>query len=222
MDTMKLLLGATVAVLLGALCWSFVGMKEGEKNTPADEIARLRKQVDELRLEQERIQMEKQLQQVRSQPAPTPAVTTTPSEMESMKAELAAKEAALKEIEEEKNKAERDATTYRDEAGLVGQRELEKSDNELRRARLIRDALLVGRVTEYAEDPAVGSFATIEILMPDNVQVGTIVAIRRNTGILGQLKVSDITPEGAIANPLPGFGQVKPQAGDELILPPQY
>jgi len=218
---MKLLLGATVAVLLGALCWSFVGMKEGERNTPADEIARLQKQVNELRIEQERIQVEKSLQQVRSA-QPVAPVASSSADVEAMKAEIAAKDAALKQIEQEKAKAQRDASTYRDEAGFVGQRELEKSNDELRRARMIKDALLVARVKEFAEDPAVGSFATIEILMPETVQVGTIVAIRRNTGILGQLKISDISPEGAIANPLPGFGQVKPQPGDELILPPQY
>jgi hypothetical protein len=60
------------------------------------------------------------------------------------------------------------------------------------------------------------------VLLPEQIQAGVIVAIRRQTGILGQFKVSDITAEGAIANPLPGFGQVKPQVGDELILPPQY
>jgi hypothetical protein len=222
MDTMKLLLGATVAVLLGALCWSFVGMKEGEKNAPADEIARLQKQVNELRIEQERIQLEKNLQQVRSsQPVQAPAAAPSP-DLDAMKAEIAAKDAALKQIEDEKNKAQRDADTYKDEAGFIGQRDLEKSNNELRRARLIKDALLVARVKEFAEDPTVGSFATVEILMPETVQVGTIVAIRRNTGILGQLKISDISPEGAIANPMPGFGQVKPEPGDELILPPQY
>ena len=59
-------------------------------------------------------------------------------------------------------------------------------------------------------------------IMPEQVQTGAIVAIRRKTGILGQLKVSDVTAEGAIANPLPGFGPVQPQVGDELILPPQY
>ena len=109
-----------------------------------------------------------------------------------------------------------------DEDGLIAQRGLESKDGELRRARLIGDALLMGRIREYVEDPKMGGFITFEILMPEQVQKGTILAIRRKTGILGQLKVSDITSEGAIANPLPGFGPAKPQAGDELILPPDY
>ena len=99
MDTMKLLLGATIAVLLGALCWSFVGMKEGERNTPADEIARLQKQVNELRIEQERIQVEKSLQQVRSvQPVAPASAASSSADVEAMKAEIAAKDAALKQI----------------------------------------------------------------------------------------------------------------------------
>jgi len=221
MDTMKLLLGATIALLLAAVVLSWNNMTKGVANAPQDELARLRKQVDELRLEQDRLLIEKQIQQLRStEPAPAPYQPNS-SEVEAMKAELAAKDAALAEIEAEKRKAERDAETFRDEAGLLGQKELEKSDSELRRARMIATALLIGKVKEYAEDEY-GGFVTIDLEMPDLVQVGTILAIRRQTGILGQMKVSDISSEGAIANPLPGFGQVKPEIGDELILPPQY
>ncbi|MCU0751880.1 MAG: hypothetical protein MUC40_02390 [Akkermansiaceae bacterium] len=134
---MKLLLGATIALLLGALAVSWQGMRDGVKNAPADEVARLRKQITELRMEQDKLQLEKQIQQLKAS-------------------------------------------------------------------------------ADY------GGFITFQILMPEQVQPGTILAIRRKTGILGQLKVSDVTAEGGIANPLPGFGPVNPQVGDELILPPQY
>ena len=74
MDTMKLLLGATIALLLGALAVSWQGMKTGVRNTPPDEIARLEKQVKELRAEQDKLALEKQMQQLRSSPATAPAV----------------------------------------------------------------------------------------------------------------------------------------------------
>lgn len=215
---MTILLGATFALLLAAVVLSFSGMKEGVRNAPQDEIARLQTQLDQLRLEQDRLALEKQLQQVRSNPVPE---TAGPSEMERMKAELAAKEAEMARLAEEKADAEKKADTYRDEAGLIGQRELEKGDNELRRARLIRDALLIGRVSSFIANPEVGNFITIDVVMPEQVQSGTILAIRRNTGILGRVKVSDVTAEGAIASPMPGFGPVEPQVGDELIIPPQ-
>lgn len=218
MDTMKLLLGATVALLLGALAVSWQGMNTSVKNTPPDEIARLEKQIRELRAEQDKLQLDKQLQQLRNEPVAAPVQNA--EDIEAMKRQMEAGKEALRRIEEEN--AKRDKKVDQDEEGLIEQRKLEGSDTELRRARMISEALLIGKVTEYVEDPQYGGFITFDVLMADQVQTGVTVAIRRKTGILGQLKVSDVTAEGAIANPLPGFGPVKPQVGDELILPPQY
>jgi hypothetical protein len=222
MDTMKLLLGATVALLLGALVMSWQGMNKGVKNAPPDEIARLKKQVAELRAEQDKLQLERQLQQLKSAPQVTPTPASNAAEIESMKAQLEANKSALAQIEAEKANAARDKKVAQDEEGLLSQRDLEKGDNELRRARMIAEALLIGKVQEYVEDAQYGGFITFSILMPEQVQTGTILAIRRKTGILGQLKVSEVTAEGGIANPMPGFGPVQPEVGDELILPPQY
>lgn len=220
MDTIKLLLGATVALLLGALVMSWQGMNNGVKSASPDEIARLKKQVAELRAEQDKLQLERQLQQLKTAPQAAPTPATNAAEIESMKAQLEANKASLAQLEAEKADAARDKKVAQDEEGLLSQRDLEKGDNELRRARMISEALLIGRVQEYVEDAQYGGFITFQILMPEQVQPGTILAIRRKTGILGQLKVSEITPEGGIANPLPGIGPVQPQVGDELILPP--
>jgi len=220
MDTMKFLLGATIALLLGALAVSWQGMKSGVQNTPPDELARLQKQIKELRAEQDNLKLQRDLQLLRSEPVPTQASSN--AELEAMKLQVAQNKRALEEMETQKQQDKRDKKVAQDEEGLLAQRGLEGGDNELRRARMISDALLIGRVKEYVEDSQTGGFVTFEVLMPEQVQTGGIVAIRRKTGILGQLKVSDVTAEGAIANPLPGFGQVKPQVGDELILPPQY
>lgn len=221
MDTMKLLLGATIALLLGALAVSWQGMNTGVKNTPPDEIARLQKQIKELRAEQDNLKMQRDLQMLRSEPIQTPA-TTSALELEAMKLQVAQNKRTLEEMEMLKEMEKRDKKVAQDEEGLLAQRGLEGKDSELRRARMIGEALLIGRVKEYVEDAQYGGFITFDVLMPEQVQTGVIVAIRRKTGILGQLKVSDVTVEGAIANPLPGFGQIKPQVGDELILPPQY
>lgn len=214
---MTILLGATAALLLAAVVLSFQGMNEGVKNAPQDELERLRSQVDQLRVEQERLNLEKQLQQVRATPEPMAA---SPSEVDRMKAELEAKEAEIAALAEEKETAEKKAETYNQEAAYIGGRELEKSDSTLRRARLIRDALLIGRIQQFVVDPAAGGFVVIEVVLPEHVQVGTVLAIRRNTGILGKVEITDISADGAIGNPMPGFGPVEPEAGDELIIPP--
>ena len=216
-NTMTILLGATFALLLAAVVLSFQGMTDGVRNAPQNELDRLRSQVDQLRIEQDRLSLEKQLQQMRVAPDP---VASAASEVDRMKAELEAKNIELGILEDEKLNAEKKADTYRDEAGLIGQRELEKNDNVLRRARLIRDALLIGRIKEFVEDPTAGGFTVIEVVLPEQVQIGTILAIRRNTGILGMVKITDISADGAVGNPMPGFGPVDPQEGDELIIPP--
>ncbi len=220
MDTMKLLLGATVALLLGALVMSWQGMNRGVENAPSEKLERVRKEIAELRAEQDRIEIEKQIRQLQASTPEAPAANS--AEMEAMKAQLAAQQAALAEIEAEKERAARDAKVAQDEEGLLSQRDLEKSDGELRRARMIAEALHIGTVQEYVADAEYGGFITFQIHMPEQVQPGTILAVRRKTGILCQLKVSDVTPEGGIANPLPGFGPVEPKPGDELILPPPF
>lgn len=217
---MKLLLGATVALLLGALAVSWQGMNTGVKNATPDEIARIKKQLADLRLENDKLMLEKQVQQLKASAPAVPTAVSNAAEIEAMKAQIERGKAAIAELEAEKSK--RDAKVEQDEEGLLAQKDLEKGDSELRRARLIAEALLIGKVQEYVEDAQYGGFATFSVLMPEQVQVGTILAIRRKTGILGQLKVSDVTPEGGIANPLPGFGPVQPQPGDELILPPPF
>ena len=221
MDTMKLLLGATIALLLGALAVSWQGMNTGVKSTPASEVARLEKQIKELRVEQDKLALERQMLQLRNQAPVQQPVASAAADIAAIRAQMEA-QAAERMAAEEKAKAEQEKKLLEAEEGFVEGRKIEKGDSELRRARMISEALLIGKVKEYVEDAQYGGFITFDIIMPEQVQTGTIVAIRRKTGILGQLKVSDVTAEGAIANPLPGFGPVQPQIGDELILPPQY
>ena len=217
MDTLKILLGATVALLIGALA---VAYKDGpaEKGASKDEVAELKAQIQQLQIEQDRLETERQkriLEEATAKAAaqPAPAPPPAAAEVEALKEQLA-------KLEAEKSKAERNAETANNEAAYVAGHVLEARDNEGRRARMIRDAMLIGRVKEWVDDQELGGFATIEILMPDNVQPETILCVRRNSGILGRLKVGEISIEGAIATPMGSFPEAKPQPGDELILDP--
>ena len=219
MDTLKILLGATVALLLGALAVSYKNINAPAKPAAQSEQKELLRQIEELRLEQDRLQIEKQrmeIQQAAAQapPVPAPAVAQ-PSEIAAMQAQIA-------ELEKEKEKALRDAETADREAAFVGGKMLEGRDQEARRARMIRDSLVIARIQEWVEDPQLGGFATIEVIMPDNVQSGSVLCVRRNTGILGRLQVGEMSIEGAIANPIGSFPEARPQAGDELILEPPF
>jgi hypothetical protein len=219
MDTIKILLIATVALLLGALGVTTINVLHAPEQAGKEELARLRGQVDELKKEQERVQIEKDLQAIRqAQPVQTPKESGGIAEM---KAKLDEQESAIKALAEEKQRAEREAKVSKEEAGVIAQHDVESRDQIARRARQISQALLIARIMEYREDPNTGNFATLEVVMPANVQPGAILALRRNTGILGKFKVGEVTAEGAIANPMQAFPNTKPQTGDELIVPPQ-
>lgn len=218
MDTLKILLGATVALLLGALAVSYKNINAPAKPAAQSEQKELLRQIEELRLEQDRLQIEKQrmeLQQAAAHAPPVPAPVAEPAQIAAMQQQIA-------DLEKEKEKALRDAETADREAAFVGGKMLEGRDQEARRARMIRDSLVIARIQEWVEDPQFGGFATIEIIMPDNVQPGSVLCVRRNTGILGRLRVGEMSIEGAIANPVGTFPEARPQAGDELILEPPF
>jgi hypothetical protein len=150
----------------------------------------------------------------------TPATTEANKDAEAaariamLEAELAAKEV---EAEAEAKKAE----IFEEEAALLTQREVEKVDKEGRRARIIQEALLIATITEYS---ATDGFAVLNIQRHDNAQEGTKLAIRRNSGIVGQIQISSLYPDSqAVADPIPGTflgGNIDIQPGDELIIPP--
>jgi len=220
MDTTKLLLGTTIALLLAAVVMSWNGMQQGVKNTSADETEHLRKQVDALREDLNRAALEKQLLQSAAAPVAPPAANH--DELEATKQRLKESETLRLALAEEKAKAERNAKVSDSENLELVRDALEKKNTLARETRLINQALLVAKVKECVNDAQTGTFITLEVIMPEQVQQNTILAIRRNTGILGQLKITSIMGTEAIANMLPGFGTIAPVVGDELILPPRF
>jgi hypothetical protein len=205
MDTLKILLAATVALLLGALAMSWKGMRQEVRATPKAELAELQRQIDEIRLEQERLKLERErlLLGETAGLAPTPAaLPAAPLQPATPALAPEAPSAALQPPPAEPSPA---APTALDGDA---------------RARAIAAAPVVATITEWVDDPQIGSFATLDIRVAPSVQSGTVLCLRRNSGILGRLKVSELSDEGAIATAVSQFGGVKPAAGDELILEP--
>lgn len=226
MDTIKMLLAATTALLLGALAWTWQSQRNLAKDAPASELARIQKQLEEIKREEAILRTEKQLRDmgVTSTPAANPTVATQSSNQE-----LEEKAAKLREIEErnaalqmELELKNKEVNVAKQEAGLIAQNDLEKSDKELRRARQIKEALLMAKVMEFVNDPATGSFVTIQLVMPEHVTVDTVLSVRRKDGIAGNVKVREVVGGEAIADVLPGIGPFAPEPGDELIVAPAF
>lgn len=216
MDTLKLLLGATLALLLGALIVFANRMNSDMANQPKEDLAAMRTQLVEMEQEIERLKIEKERRALREAvDSPFGTDLVTREEASEKAGEL---EARLKQLEAEALEAKADAERAEQEAQFLTGRTAESRDKAARRARVISDAMLIARIGEWVEDPNFGGFATLDVVSPENVQTGSVLAIRRNGGILGKLRVGEVTVEGAVANPITQFNEVKPQPGDELIL----
>jgi hypothetical protein len=204
MDTIKILLGITVALLVGALAMSWKNFRQEVRDTPPKELAQVQRQIAEIELQR------KQLQEERDRLL----------QGEPLIPEAAPESAPIPEM------APQDVP----ETGAVFGDDLPQEDvvpeevppvpGAEERAKAIAAAPVVAKLAEWVEDPQLGAFATLQITDAAAVKAGAVVCVRRGSGLLGKLKVSEVTPEGALANALSVFGEVKPKAGDELILEP--
>ncbi len=226
MDTIKLLLAATTALLMGALLWTWNSQQKQTRDAPASELARVQKLLNDIKQEEEILRAEKQLRELvvsnKENLEPTTPVNNTQTELEEKAAKLREIEEKNAALQKELELKEKEANVAKKEAGLIAQNDLEKSDKELRRARQIREALLMAKVMEYRNDPATGAFVTIQLVMAENVTVETVLAVRRKEGIAGNVKVREIIGTEAIADVLPGVGPFTPEPGDELIIAPAF
>jgi hypothetical protein len=230
MNMMSVLIGATGILLIAAVALSFGSMSRANGSEASQaELVELRAEIERLNAAEAELQLLQQQQflsgnQAMGLTTPGPGSAAVLEEAERI-AQLTAENAALKDenvaLKGEVEVSEQKADVYRDEAGLIAQREMERHHQEQRRARVIREALLIARVTEWSENDG---FAVITIERPENVQEGAVLAIRRNSGVIGQVQVSGIYESGqAVVDPVDATflgGSIDIQPGDELIIPP--
>ena len=216
MNITQILLGSTAAMLVVALILSFTAMKNGEKEDAREhdakalleQNARLQAEIDRLRSGQ-------------AVAAPIPTVEKpdgmTEDQLEAIKE---TNRQLAKQLEESKKKEE----LAKQEAAAITERQTEQHDKQARRARQIKQALLMAQVKEVAKDEETGIyFILLDVKMPEHVSVGTELGIRRGTGIIGRLSVTSESDGNVFADPLPGTfpgKEIDIKTGDELIKPP--
>lgn len=231
MNMTSVLLGATGLLLVVALVLSFGTMnKDIGTDATQKEIAALRTELEVLRAAEAELRLLRQRRETVDpvasttpyvpSPAPTAASVAVANEEAEAAAEIAALRQELADARAEAEQQEKRAETLNEEINIAWNDKMEKTDSERRRDRIIREALLIATVTEWSPDDG---FLVIDLNRPESAQEGTILAIRRDGGVIGRVKVATIYPNGASADPLPGtfFGStidIKP--GDELIIPP--
>ncbi len=208
MDTMKVLLGATIGLLVAFVVLAFTNL---DKERSAE--------LEELRLQNAQL---KAAPAVVVQPLPTVAPQAaakvpaeTQKELDRLKAELqAANDEALRRAEAAaKLAAESQAPDPVLDEPTTLPAKMEK------RALAVQNALLLGTVSSYNEDFNLVSFSITREGMIDR---GMTIGIRRNTGIVGRIKVTDLEAGSGIGEAVIGtfLGGLDIQVGDELIIPP--
>lgn len=224
MDTIKILLGSTLALIIGALIVFAGQLKEGMANADPEKLETMSRQIAAMEREIEWMKLERERRLTQDSPStynPAPASNSStqtnsakpkpPEQVEDLKARLKRVEAEAEAAKEEVQRAEQ-------EASFLTERHVESRNKSRRRQRIIAEALVMATISEWLENPDYGTFATLKVERPESIQVGTELALRRKNGILGKLRIKNIAPDGAIAEPITTFDEVKPQPGDELIL----
>lgn len=214
MNITQILLGATAALLLAALGFSYMSMRNGEDGDNRKQRA--------VELLQENASYKAELKRLKSgQPLTSPVVPVEPPAQISVD--------KLKEIEiqnqllrEQVLRSEKKVQQAEEETLAMNERHVQKHDKAARRARLIAQAMLMAQVKEVAEQEGI-FVIVLDVKMPQSVNVNTELAIRRGTGIIGRIMVSNMEEGAVFADPLPGTfpgGSVDVKVGDELIIPP--
>ncbi|RYD60844.1 MAG: hypothetical protein EOP83_18475 [Verrucomicrobiaceae bacterium] len=206
MDTIKIMLGMLVALLVGALAMSWKGFRQEVRDTPKKELAEVQRQIAEIEQQRKLLQEEKDRMMLGS-----PLAQKGPAEAPAIP------EVAPHDVPETGAVFEEDAPSQEAVPEAPDQPAMPSAED---RAKAIAAAPVVGKITEWVEDPNLGAFATLEVIDAAAVKADAVLSVRRGTGLLGKLKVSEVAPEGALASPTAVFGEVKPKAGDELIVEP--
>ena len=214
MNITQILLSATAAMLLAALGLSYMSMRNGEEGDSRKQRA--------VELLQEGATYEAELKRLRSgQPLTSPVIPIDPPAQISA-AQLQELEIKNKLLREQILRSEKKAQQAEDETLAMNERHVAKYDKTARRAKLIGQARLMAQVKEVAEQEGI-FIIVLDVKMPQSVRINTELAIRRGTGIIGRITVSNMEEGAVFADPLPGTfpgGSVDVKVGDELIIPP--
>jgi hypothetical protein len=205
-DTIKILLGLVAALLLGALAHTWKNFKVERANEPKEKLTQVRLEI--AAIHETRAQMKADRDRITGVAPPPPLAETPGVSTDASGVDLAAIDAASSLGDPA---AEEPVAPSADPAPAPAA--------PMDRAARIAAAPAVAKVIEWIDDPAIGQFATLDVI-DSKLTPGTVVAIRRNNGILGRLKIEQITAEGTLANPVTVFQDLKPQKGDLLIIEP--
>jgi hypothetical protein len=201
-DVLKVLLYMAAAALVAALGLTWKDFKRARAEEPPEKVFEVNRQIREIRLDQERMQADRDRITGMAVPPPAPNLSDAPLPP-STDVDLAAVDAA---------------STLGDSP--AEEEEMEKAE-EPARAKAIAAAPVVAKISEWVESNELGVICTLQVTDTAAVKAGSMLSVRRNAGIIARMKVDKLDGPEALASPTAVLGELKPQAGDELIVDPE-
>lgn len=214
MNLTQILLSATAAMLLAALGLSYISMRDGEEGDSRKQKA--------VTLLQENASYEAEIKRLRSGQAVAPPIIPIDPPASISADKLEEIKIQNKLLREQALWSEKKAQQAEKETLAMNSVYVEKHDKAARRARLIAQAMLMAQVKEVAQQEGI-FVIVLNVKRPQSVRMNTELAVRRGTGIIGRIVVSNIDEGDVFADPLPGSfpgGSIDVKVGDELIIPP--
>lgn len=240
MNVTSLFLGMLSVVLLMFLLFSLRDMNSGGSSTAEHDL--LRREIQELRDESKTLRLQAALrrqppsQQIYQAPAPQPTLQaqSSPSpplptkpvddalaeQIAELQAQLDDEKETSAQLAEKAEKAERKKDVAEKEAGMAWEERTKVQQKAERGRRHIEMALTMGTVTEVNTEYG---FLVFTPSGRQQFQSDQVLGIRRNSGILGTVRVDRDLGGSFSANMMPNAyaGGIPPvEAGDELIILP--
>jgi len=235
MNTVRILICATFALLIAALVHSYSTRGDKSVSDLKDELAQLRLKNSS----QQNTNLTPYNQYGPTYFDSTPATsnntfvnplapandntTTEPSPSDEALARIDALEIENAKLKEQQSQQETENSMLQEEAGAIQHEleELNKPDDA--RAAEIAQALIMAKVKIYAADKEI---IVLDLVRPQNLTSGQVLGIRRGTsgGIIGRIKLGHIENNAlGYADPIAKSffgGPVDIQVGDEIIVIP--
>jgi hypothetical protein len=223
MNTTNILLGTTSLLLVVGFALSFGGFTKNRENSNSkEELAALKEEIEKIKAEEKVIE----LSQLRTT-TPAPVIPTAPVSTEvgpvseDMKRVIEAQKDKIASLESEKEvlAIEKEAVEKENNKIFVEKSEAKKEQSMA--AFRIKNALAMGTVTTANKENALVIFTPSP--SATNFQPGKILAVRRNTGIIGTIQIDRLAETGEyVATMRPhgyspdGYPDIQP--GDIIII----
>lgn len=235
MNTTNILLAMTCILLVVGFALSFGGLTQSRNSEASkEEIAKLRAELETMDAEDRAFQLTR-LRAISPPPAPTPIapapapVTPTPEPVAKaepapispdMEAIIKSQQDKIDALENENADLAVENITLETENEEVFEEKKENQDEQRMAAFRVKNALTMGTVTSANKSNALVIFTPSGSA---NFQPGRILAVRRNTGIIGRIEINRLADSGEyVATMRPhgyspdGYPDIQP--GDTIII----